>query len=67
MNTWRISEALTSVRRLEQVIDQMTAEEVERAWMLEENSTRRKSIIQRLSRKHRALKRKEVPDFTDFF
>ncbi len=62
MNHWRVGEALVSVRRLDQIIGQMTAEEVERAWMLEENSTRRKSITDRLSRRLRKLKSQEVPN-----
>lgn len=57
MNDWRISEALTSVRRLEGVIDQMTDSEVVRAIALEEASLRRTSILQRLHRKARALAR----------
>ncbi len=57
MNTWRVGEALTSVRRLVEIIDQMTLEEVERALMLEENSSRRKVIIDKLFRKHRFLVR----------
>lgn len=55
MNIWRVGEALTSVRRLVEIIDQMTLEEVERALMLEENSSRRKVIIDKLFRKHRFL------------
>ena len=57
MNTWRVGEALTSVRRLAEIIDQMTLEEVERALMLEENSSRRKVIIDKLFRRHRFLLR----------
>lgn len=57
MNTWRVGEALTSVRRLAKIIDQMTLEEVERALMLEENSSRRKVVIDKLFRKHRVLVR----------
>ena len=63
MNTWRVGEALTSVRRLAKIIDQMTLEEVERALMLEENSSRRKVIIDKLFRKHRVLVRQRSNTF----
>lgn len=63
MNTWRIGEALTSVRRLAEIIDQMTLEEVERALMLEENSSRRKVVIDKLFRKHRVLIRQRSNTF----
>lgn len=58
MNTWRISEALVSVRRLTNVIREMTAEELVRAIALEEESLRRNSILQRLHRQARVLARK---------
>jgi len=63
VNTWRIGEALTSVRRLAEIIDQMTLEEVERALMLEENSSRRKVVIDKLFRKHRVLIRQRSNTF----
>lgn len=57
MNEWRISEALTSVRRLGAVLLQMTEDEVVRAIALEEESLRRSSILQRLRRRARVLNR----------
>jgi len=57
MNTWRISEALTSYRRLSAVVNEMTEEEVVRAIALEEESLRRWSVLQRLRRRARALSR----------
>jgi len=63
VNTWRVGEALTSVRRLAEIIDQMTLEEVERALMLEENSSRRKVVIDKLFRKHRVLIRQRSNTF----
>lgn len=57
MNQWRLNEALTSYRRLEEVVNEMTEEEVVRALALEEESLRRHSILQRLKRRARALSR----------
>lgn len=57
MNEWRLTEALTSVRRLNAVASQMTEEEIIRAISLEEESLRRKSILDRLYRESRARAR----------
>lgn len=57
MNEWRLSEALLSVRRLNAVASQMTEEEIVRAISLEEESLRRKSILDRLYRESRARAR----------
>lgn len=57
MNNWRISEALVSVRRLMNVIREMTHEEIVRAIALEETSLRRASILERLHRQARVLAR----------
>ena len=57
MNQWRIGEALASTRRLSNIIGQMTAEEIVKAIALEENSSRRSSILERLYRQSRVLAR----------
>ena len=57
MNSWRITEALVSFRRLKDVIHEMTEEEIVRAIALEEESLRRKSILDRLYRQSRVLAR----------
>ena len=51
----RIAEALTSVRRLEAVMQDLTASEIEEALRLEESTERRRSIITRLQRRARVL------------
>ncbi|MBK8467619.1 MAG: hypothetical protein IPL32_17535 [Chloracidobacterium sp.] len=58
LNEWRISEALTSVRRLMGVLQQMTDEELIEAIKLEEASLRRKHILEKLYRQSRVLARK---------
>lgn len=62
MSTWRVSEALTSVRRLVAVLDKMTEEELVQCISLEEASGRRKSILEKLYRQHRALSRTNQRD-----
>lgn len=57
MIQWRISEALTSFRRLEAVVNNMSEEEVVRAIALEEEGLRRSSILNRLNRRARAFGR----------
>lgn len=57
MNEWRISEALTSVRRARAVLKDMTAEELAKAIALEESSLRRKNILTMLYRQSRTLAR----------
>ena len=51
----RIAEALTSVRRLEAVMQDLTASVVDEALRLEEATGRRRSIITRLKRRARVL------------
>lgn len=45
---WMVSEALSSMRRLHDLIDELTEEEVLAALELESGSSRRASIIDRL-------------------
>lgn len=45
---WYVSEALHSMRRLEEIIDELSQEEIIAALDLESGSRRRKSIINRL-------------------
>jgi len=45
---WNVSEALNSARRLREVIDELSLEEVVGALELESGSRRRQSIIDRL-------------------
>lgn len=45
---WYVSEALHSMRRLEEIIDEVSHDEVIAALALESGSRRRKSIINRL-------------------
>lgn len=48
VNKWRIDEALTSFTRLNDIIDELTEEEVFACLDLESASRRRKSLINRL-------------------
>lgn len=48
VNKWRIDEALTSFARLNDIIDELTEEEVFACLDLESASRRRKSLINRL-------------------
>lgn len=52
-----ISEALASVRRLQEVLAEMTQEEIDEAIRLEEDSLRRKSVLNLLFQKARSLAR----------
>lgn len=45
VRVWHLSEALTSFRRLNQIIKELTEEEVRKALSLESEGRRRKSII----------------------
>lgn len=45
---WYVSEALSSMRRLAEIIDELTEEEVLAALELEAGSQRRSSIVDRL-------------------
>jgi len=55
VNRWRLSEALTSVRRLAAVLKDMTDEELVAAIQLEQTAGRRKSILLKLERQRRVL------------
>ena len=53
MSQWRISEALTSSRKLEEHISLLTEEELMRCIELEEGASRRETILKRLYREAR--------------
>lgn len=55
---WYVTEALSSMRRLHDLIDELTADEVIAALELEAGSQRRSSIIDRLI--SRAVRLKEI-------
>lgn len=53
MREWFISEALSSVRRLDELLDQLTDEELSHLINLEEAAQRRKSFLDKLYREAR--------------
>lgn len=55
VRSWRISEALTSFRRLGEIIDELTEDEVHQALQLEASTRRRKSIMTRLEARAKKL------------
>ena len=59
MSEWRISEALTSVRRLEELLPQMADAEIEKLIALEEEAQRRKVFLDKLYREMRQRSRKK--------
>ena len=59
MSEWRISEALTSVRRLEELLPQMADAEIEKLIALEEEAQRRKVFLDKLYREMRQRARKK--------
>ena len=60
MNDWRISEALRSVRRLMEIIPDMTLDELHAAYSIESGSRRRHSIMFKLAARIKAIKIAEV-------
>ncbi len=60
MNEWRVSEALISLRRLLEILPQMTEEEIIRAIALEEETHRRQSVLKLLYRQARRLSRNKL-------
>ena len=60
MNEWRVSEALISLRRLLEILPQMTEEEIIRAIALEEETRRRQSVLKLLYRQARRLSRNKL-------
>lgn len=60
MNNWRVTEALISLRRLREILPQMTEEEIVRAIALEEETHRRQSILKLLYRQARRLSRNKL-------
>ena len=59
MREWFIAEALTSVRRLTNVIRQMTDEEIKHVIELEEAGLKRSILLDKLYREMRQRARKE--------
>lgn len=59
MSEWRVSEALTSVRRLEELIPTMADAEIEKLIALEEEAQRRKVFLDKLYREMRQRARKK--------
>ena len=59
LNQWRISEALSSVRRLVDLMSSLTDSEIEQVIALEEASLRRKSFLDKLYREARQRARKK--------
>lgn len=59
MREWFISEALSSVRRLDEVLDQLTDEELSQLIHLEETAQRRKVFLDKLYREARQRARKQ--------
>lgn len=55
VRAWHVNEALTSFRRLGQIIDELTEDEVRQALSLEASTRRRKSIMTRLEAKAKKL------------
>lgn len=53
MREWFISEALSSVRRLDELLDQLTDEELTHLITLEEGASRRKIFLDKLYREAR--------------
>ena len=51
VRAWHVNEALTSFRRLVEIIDELTEDEVRQALQLEASTRRRKSMMARLEAK----------------
>lgn len=59
MREWFISEALSSVRRLDELLDQLTEEELDQLITLEESAQRRKVFLDKLYREARQRARSQ--------
>ena len=59
MREWFISEALSSVRRLDELLDQLTEEELAQLINLEESAQRRKVFLDKLYREARQRARQQ--------
>ena len=59
MREWFISEALSSVRRLDELLDQLTEEELTQLITLEESAQRRKVFLDKLYREARQRARSQ--------
>jgi len=58
MREWFITEALSSVRRLDELLDQLSDEELSKLIELEEAAARRKVFLDKLYREARQRARK---------
>lgn len=59
MSDWHLSEALTSVRRLDEIIHQLTDEQLKQLVELEEAAGRRKVFLDKIYRELRQRVRQE--------
>lgn len=59
MRDWYVAEALTSVRRLDEVLPNLTDEELTHVMSLEESAQRRKVFLDKLYREARQRARKQ--------
>ena len=60
VNEWRISESLRSVRRLMEIIPEMTLDELREACNIEQGSRRRHSVMTKLTARIKAIKLAEL-------
>ena len=60
VNDWRISESLRSVRRLMEIIPEMTLDELREACTIEQGSRRRHSVLTKLNARIKAIKIAEL-------
>jgi len=59
LNQWRMSEALLSVRRLDELLPSLTDAEIKQVIALEEAALRRKSFLDKLYREMRQRVKKQ--------
>lgn len=64
MNKWRVSEALKSIRQLEERVYLLANDEIVKAIELEESTLRRTTILNRLNRELRRRQRTKVVQST---
>ena len=60
MSNWHINEALISWRKLNEVLMQLTIQEIANAIEIEEGTRRRKTLIKRLASRLSAIKAEET-------
>lgn len=59
MRKWFVSEALTTVRKLVEVLPQLTDEEIAHVITVEEASSKRETLLDKLYREQRQRARKQ--------